>query len=264
MPQAAQKPLSISLLALLRSFIFVCFQISFTVLYGLGCLLTFPLLTKRARYAAIVKWCQIMIAAARFLCGLRYVLKGWEHLPQNASTPIIFLAKHQSAWETLALPALLPQHLCFVFKRELLFIPFFGWVLGMLDMIHINRKQGREAWQSVSSQGKILLQQGRAVIFFPEGTRTAPGTVHRYKTGGARLAIETATPIIPIAHNAGLFWPKKSWIKTPGTITVSIGPAISPAGLTPEQLIEKVKNWIEAEVNTINASGDVVPANTHV
>jgi 1-acyl-sn-glycerol-3-phosphate acyltransferase len=146
----------------------------------------------------------------------------------------------------------MPKELCFVFKRELLWVPFFGWGIGLLKMIHIDRSQGRDAFESVVQQGQRKLDEGRWIIMFPEGTRIPRGRRGKYKSGGSRLAIRTAAPVIPMAVNSAACWPKRPWIKRPGLITVSIGPPIASDGLSPEQLSTAVEHWIEAEMRRID------------
>jgi 1-acyl-sn-glycerol-3-phosphate acyltransferase len=167
---------------------------------------------------------------------------------------VVLLSKHQSAWETIAYVATMPRPLCYVFKRELLYVPFFGWALGLLKMVHINRKDGTNAFVSVARQGKERLADGSWIIMFPEGTRTRTGDPKpRYKSGGARLAVDTGAWVIPIAHNSGRVWPRNSFLKYPGLITLSVGPAIASAGKTGDQLNREVQAWIEAEMRRIDA-----------
>jgi 1-acyl-sn-glycerol-3-phosphate acyltransferase len=186
-----------------------------------------------------------------------------ENLPNG---PAVLLSKHQSAWETLAFPALMPRPLCYVFKRELLYVPFFGWALGMLKMVHIDRKEGKHAFDSVTRQGKQRMSEGAWVIMFPEGTRTPVGKQGKYKTGGARFALATGAPVVPIAHNAGRVWPRNSFYKYPGIVTVSIGQPIDTAGLTADEVNTRVEAWIEAEMRRIDPAAysvtDAPPATT--
>ncbi|HEY9572521.1 MAG TPA: lysophospholipid acyltransferase family protein, partial [Pusillimonas sp.] len=152
----------------------------------------------------------------------------------------------------LFFPAYMPRELCFVYKKELHWVPFFGWGLALLRMIPINRAKGRDAFEQVVRIGQQRIDAGRWPILFPEGTRIAPGKVGRYKLGGALLATRTNTPIIPVAHNAGECWRRKAFIKKPGLVTVSIGPLIDPTGLTPDAVNEKVRDWIESEMRVLN------------
>lgn len=237
----------------LRSILFSAFLIFFTPPYAVVCIVCAPFLNRQGRYNLACQWNRTMIYVAKWLCGIRYRVIGWKNYRAVLDQKVIVLSKHQSTWETMALPTLIGKRLCFVFKRELLFIPFFGWAMAQLNMIHVNRKQGSDAFSSVSEQGKKYLAIGDWIILFPEGTRTRSGTTQRYKTGGARLAIATQAWVLPIAHNAGRYWPRRCLRKTPGEITVSIGPPISSQGKTAEQLNREVAEWIEKEMRIIDA-----------
>ena len=194
-------------------------------------------------------WPRLAIWGARVICGVKWRVKGWENLPDG---PAIVLSKHQSAWETLFLPSHLPREVCFVYKRELHRVPFFGWGLGMLAMIPIDRSNGRDAFEQVVKIGQQRLNEGRWPILFPEGTRIAPGKMGRFKMGGVLLATRTQAPVIPIAVNAGECWGRNAFIKRPGMVTVSIGKPIPSTGLTPEELNAKVFEWIELEMQQLN------------
>jgi 1-acyl-sn-glycerol-3-phosphate acyltransferase len=232
----------------LRSALFLLFQAITVVPYGILCLLMAPL-PLHVRYRVTTGWPRLVLWAARVICGIRWQVKGWEHLPNG---PAVLLSKHQSTWETFFYISYMPKELCFVFKRELLWVPFFGWGIGLLKMIHIDRSQGRDAFESVVQQGQRKLDEGRWIIMFPEGTRIPRGRRGKYKSGGSRLAIRTAAPVIPMAVNSAACWPKRPWIKRPGLITVSIGPPIASDGLSPEQLSTAVEHWIEAEMRRID------------
>jgi 1-acyl-sn-glycerol-3-phosphate acyltransferase len=162
------------------------------------------------------------------------------------------LSKHQSAWETIFLLPNMPRPLVFVFKKEILYIPFFGWAMALLRMIPIDRSQGKHAFKHVVRHGKRRLADGQWIIMFPEGTRIPVGQAGKYKSGGTRLAIETGAVVVPIAHNSGECWPKNSFIKRPGLVTVSIGKPISPEGQTPDGMMQQVENWIESEMRVIS------------
>jgi 1-acyl-sn-glycerol-3-phosphate acyltransferase len=233
---------------LVRSVLFVLFQVVTVVPWGLMCLLIAPL-PRPMRYRFTIRWTRMVIWAARVICGIHHEVRGWENLPDG---PAILLSKHQSTWETFYYVSWMPRELCFVFKRELLFVPFFGWGIGLLDMIHIDRRRGRDAFDSMVTQGQKKLAEGRWIIMFPEGTRTPVGGQGKYKSGGARLAIRTGAPVVPIAVNAGERWPKKPFVKTPGLVTVSIGPAIPSTGRDIEELNAEVERWIEAEMRRIS------------
>ena len=173
--------------------------------------------------------------------------------------PSILLSKHQSAWETIFLISVAPKPLSFVLKKELLYIPFFGWALALMRNIPIDRSQGVSAIRQLVRKGSQRLKDGQWVVIFPEGTRTAVGKKGKYLNGGSRLAMESRAPVVPIALNAGECWPRNSFIKKPGMITVSIGKAISPEGLTADELMKEVESWIESEMHRI--SPDIYPPN---
>ncbi len=200
------------------------------------------------RYWLARCWTRFAIFAARAICGIRYQVEGWHNLPDE---PAIILCKHQSAWETLWLPSAMPRELTFVYKKELNWVPFFGWGIASLQMISINRGQGADAFEQVVTQGTDRLARGWWIVIFPEGTRTPPGSIKRYKTGGARLAVRTGAKIVPIAHNTGEIWPRRSFMKHPGVITVSILPAIDPRGKSPDAVAAAVESAIEAEMRRL-------------
>ncbi len=199
----------------LRSALFHALQLVTVVPYALLCLTWAPL-PRAVRYRLTVGWPRLVIRMARSVVGIDYRVIGAERLPDE---PAIVLSKHQSTWETLFYPSWMPRELCYVFKRELLWLPFFGWSIGLLDMIHIDRRQGAAASDQLLREGSIRLAQGRWIVLFPEGTRTRAGTRIRYKTGGPRLAVRTGVPVIPIAVNSGEYWPRRAFALRPGTIT---------------------------------------------
>lgn len=235
-------------LGAVRAVAFLAFQAVTVVPMAFLCLAIAPL-PRTVRYRVTIAWPRWQVFAARLILGIRWQVQGQHHLPEG---PAILLSKHQSAWETLFYPSYMPRELCFVFKRELLWLPFFGWGIALLDMIHINRRKGSDAFEHVARQGSDKLAQGRWIIMFPEGTRTPVGGQGRYKSGGARLAIRTGAPVVPIAVNSGECWPRKAFIKRPGTITVSIGPPIASEGLSAEALNQAVERWIETEMRRIS------------
>lgn len=237
-----------SFIPFLRSLIFALIMLVFTPIWTCVCLLAAPLPFNQ-RYYITSRWNVFIIWLAKVVCGIRYQIKGAENFPD---APAILLCKHQSAWETIFLLCKLPRPLVFVFKKELLYIPFFGWALGLLKMIPIDRKLGIRAFRHVVIEGKKRLEEGQWIIMFPEGTRMPVGQQGEYKGGGTRLALATNTLIIPIAVNSGECWPKNSFVKTPGLVTVSVGQPISPQGHTHEELMVLVENWIEAEMRIIS------------
>lgn len=199
-----------------------------------------------------VRWLRLAIGGARLILGVRYRITGLQHLPTGATSPAILLVKHQSTYETFLMPVIMPRPLAYVFKKELLRVPFFGWAIGRLDMIHIDRRLTAQAFNKVVSQGRELLGRGVWVIMFPEGTRIARGERGVYKSSGARLAIETGAPVIPIAVTSARCWPRKALIKRPGVVDVSIGPAIDSRGQDPADLMRQVQDWIEAEMRRLD------------
>jgi 1-acyl-sn-glycerol-3-phosphate acyltransferase len=230
----------------LRSLAFALALAVITPPYALLALASFAL-PRLARYRIISGWSRIVIALASLICGIRFRVEGLEHLPD---APSVILSKHQSAWETLAFQAIFPPQVL-VLKRELLWIPFFGWGLALMSPIAINRARGREALKRLAQLGAERLGQGFWIVMFPEGTRMAPGTRGTYHAGGAWLAAKTGAAIVPVAHNAGSFWAKNAFIKRPGLVTVSIGKPIATSGRKAEDLISEVENWIEGRMQTL-------------
>ncbi|SFP71615.1 1-acyl-sn-glycerol-3-phosphate acyltransferase [Nitrosomonas cryotolerans] len=231
------------MLAALRSALYLLLQIIITPPYALITLACFPL-SAHGRYRVTSSWTHLMLFLVRVICGVRYRVLGADRIPK---IPSIVLSKHQSAWETLAFQKIFPPQV-WVLKKELLRIPFFGWGLAMTNPIAIDRSSGKAALEQIVEQGKERLKQGFWVVVFPEGTRIAPGKKGKYRIGGAWLATHAKVWVVPVAHNAGEFWGKNSFIKQPGTITVSIGEPIDPAGMEAAELNEKVETWIEKEM----------------
>ena len=215
-------------------------------------LLPFP-----ARYHLIRQWARFQVFLLKVLCGLDYRVEGREHLPAGAA---IIMSKHQSAWETIVFQEIFPAQ-TWVLKRELMWIPLFGWALALLRPIAIDRGAGRKAIEQVIAQGRERLQSGIWVVVFPEGTRVAPGARRRYGIGGAVLAAATGYPVVPVAHNAGSFWPRRGFLKRPGTIRVVIGPAIDPRGRKAEEIIRQTEEWIENAMMELEqgAAGGIAP-----
>lgn len=221
---------------------FAAFQLLITPVFAVIALLTFPL-PALTRYRIITLWTRCVMWASRAICGIRYRVIGADNIP---SEPCIILAKHQSAWETMGFQLIFPPQV-WVLKRELLRVPFFGWGLAMLSPIAIDRSSRRQALQQLVDQGQQRLAAGFYIVIFPEGTRIAPGKRGKYRAGGARLAVQTGTPVLPVAHNAGLRWGKNAFLKYPGLITVSIGPLMHPDG-DADSLARRVEDWIEHEM----------------
>ncbi len=242
------------LLWALRSLLFVLWMAVTVVPWAILMLLLSIFVRGVRLYWPTMRWLRMAIWGCRVFCGVQWRVQGMQHLPDasQATRAVVLAAKHQSTWETFAFPTLMPHPLAYVFKRELLYIPFFGWAMGRLDMIHIDRSKRSEAWAKVAAQGKRLADEGIWVIMFPEGTRTPRGSQGVYKSGAARLAISTGVPIVPIAHNAARCWPRKSFLVRPGVVDVVIGPPIDSTGREPEELMREVEAWIEAEMRRID------------
>jgi len=198
-------------------------------------------LPHRLRYRIGTVWTRINLAFLRRVCGLDWEVQGREHIPAG---PAVVLCKHQSAWETMALQTIFPRQV-WVLKRELLWVPLIGWGLATLDPIAIDRRAGYRALKEIARQGAERLAAGAWVVVFPEGTRTAPGSSHTYHAGGGLLAVEAGVPVVPVAHNAGLFWPRNGFAKRAGRITVRVGPPIDSAGRKPAQVTRAAEQWIE-------------------
>jgi 1-acyl-sn-glycerol-3-phosphate acyltransferase len=241
------------MMAMLRSTLHMAFMFVTVIPYTLLILLARLFGAKGdARYAIAQKWLTLSVDAARVIMGIRYQVQGQDNLPVGETSPAILLVKHQSTYETFLMPAIMPHPLAYVFKKELLYVPFFGWSIGSLDMIHIDRSQRSKAFAKVVEQGKALLDRGVWVIMFPEGTRIPRGERGSYKSGGTRLAIATGAPVIPVAVTSAKCWPRKAFIKHPGVVDVSIGKPIPSEGRDADELMREVEAWIEAEMHRLD------------
>jgi 1-acyl-sn-glycerol-3-phosphate acyltransferase len=227
---------------LLRSWLFAAALVVITPPYAILALATF-ILPRMARYRIISGWSRFVVLLAKLLLGIRWRVEGREHLPQR---PSVILSKHQSAWETMAFQLIFPPQV-HVLKRELLWIPFFGWGLALMSPIAIDRRRGPAALRAIARRGRERLAQGFWVVVFPEGTRVAPGERRAYQLGGAWLAAASGAPVVPVAHNAGLLWPRNAFVKRPGMVTVRIGPAIEPADRDPKTINHLAEAWIEEQ-----------------
>ncbi len=192
------------------------------------------------RVAIIKVWIDLNLGWIKLTCGLGYQVEGLENIPDDG---FIIMSKHSSTWETIALQKFF-RPMVWVVKKELTFIPFFGWGLKAMNAIAINRGTGRKAIKQLIEEGRQRMDEGRIVMLFPEGTRVMPGQHKPFKLGGAILAEKTGYSVLPVAHNAGEFWPRHSWIKWPGTIKLVIGKPIDPAGKKPDEIIKLVEQWI--------------------
>lgn len=230
----------------LRSLLFTIIMIVITVVISTIGIFSMPFPFK-FRWHIIRLWSVLNLWAIKYICGIDYEVTGKENIPDE--TAIIF-SKHQSTWETFALQHFFPPQV-YVIKRELLWIPFFGWGIAVLNPIAINRSSGQSAIKQVVQKGTERLKKGEWVVIFPEGTRVRPGQKKRYKMGGAILAAESGFPVVPVAHNAGQYWQKGQFIKRPGTIKVVIGPLIQSKGRKAEEIIKDVETWIESTMGDI-------------
>lgn len=234
---------------LLGSSVFNAAMWASVLVYAPLMLLTFPLSFER-RFYLISRWAAFQIWLVGVLCGLRYEVHGREHLPTG---PAIIMCKHQSTWETFSLSLIFPPQ-TWVLKREVMWIPLFGWALALLKPIAINRRSKLAAIQQVIEQGRERIRAGIWVTVFPEGTRVAPGQRRRWGQGGAVLAAHTACPVVPVAHNAGHYWPRRGFIKRPGVIQVVIGPAIQTGGLSADEILRRAEGWVAREMEKLESS----------
>jgi 1-acyl-sn-glycerol-3-phosphate acyltransferase len=191
---------------------------------------------------------RVMLAWVEVSLGIHHDVRGWEHVPDF---PVVIMAKHQSAWETIFIESAFPSQ-CWIVKKELLWLPFVGWGLMAIGAIAIDRSSGSTAKEQIVAQGAQRLKAGHWITIFPEGTRVAPGKTGRYGIGGSLLATRTGTPILPIAHNAGEYWPRYAFSKRAGTVKVVIGPLIQTAGRDVLSVNNEVQAWIEGEMRKIS------------
>ena len=247
----------------IRSFVFVVWMAVTVVPWAVMSIIASVFIRGTPLYWLTTFWLRLVIWGARVICGVRWRIVGIENLnAADRSGAVILLPKHQSTWETFAFPGLMPHPLCYVFKRELLLIPFFGWAMARLDMIHIDRSKRSEAWARVAEQGRQHMAHGNWVIMFPEGTRTPRGSQGIYKSGGTRLAVATGTPVLPIAVASARCWPRKSFMLRPGVIDVSIGSMIASVGREPDELMREVEAWIEGEMRRLDPQAYAVAASS--
>jgi 1-acyl-sn-glycerol-3-phosphate acyltransferase len=240
-------------MAALRSILHALWMLVTVIPWGIWMVTSSLWSSGEGMYWKAARWLGWQIDALKLLCGVQVRVTGMENLPQGKTSPAILLVKHQSTLETFLMPTLMPHPLAYVFKRELIYIPFFGWAMGRMDMIHIDRKQRAQAFNKVVAQGQRLLDQGIWVIMFPEGTRIPRGQAGTYKSGGTRLAVATGAPVIPVAVSSAKVWPRKAFIKRAGIVDVVIGKPIPSVGRQPEELMREVQAWIEGEMHRIDA-----------
>ncbi len=231
----------------LRSTFFWLFFLPVTLLTAILLVFIFyaPL---KIRIGLIKIWINYSLGLLRYFCGLKYRIEGLENIPNHG---FILMSKHSSTWETIALQKFFGP-MVWVVKRELTRIPIFGWGLMAMNAIAINRGTGRKAISQLIQESKKRMDQGRILMLFPEGTRVLPMERKPFKPGGAIVSEKTGYSVLPIAHNAGEFWPRHSWIKWPGTIRLVIGEPIEPEGRKSDQIIEEVKQWITSTCDEIS------------
>ena len=246
----------------LRAVLHMLFMAVTVIPWATAVVVAAPFMSSTKVYWMCARWLKLAVDSGTVILGIKNKVIGFENLPTETKAPAVLLVKHQSLWETFCMAALMPHPLAFVFKKELLKVPFFGWAMARMDMIHIDRADGARAFVKVVQQGQRLLDQGTWVIMFPEGTRIARGEKGTYKSGGTRLAIRTGAPVIPIAVTSAKCWPKKAFIKTPGTVEFSIGKPIPSAGREPDELMKEVEDWIEAEMRRLDPTAYASPRAT--
>jgi 1-acyl-sn-glycerol-3-phosphate acyltransferase len=240
------------LLAFVRSVLHLVWMVVTIVPWATFAIVASVFVSPTRMYWICAGWLKTAVNGGQWILGIRNRITGFENLPHGSLDAAVLLVKHQSTWETLVMPAIMPHPLAYVFKRELLYIPFFGWSMARMDMIHIDRKDGSRAFAKVVQQGRRLLKQGNWVIMFPEGTRIPRGGVGNYKSGGTRLAIACGAPVVPIAVTSAKCWPRKAFVKRPGIVDISIGKPIPTEGRKADELMREVQAWIEAEMHRLD------------
>lgn len=239
---------------MLRSALFTGLLFLSVVPYSLVVLAVRPL-GANAAYRVARAWARMAIGLCRRVCGLEFSVDGRENIPAGNS---IALVKHSSAYETIVLLLLFPQQ-TWVLKRELIWVPFFGWALAALRPIAINRKAGHGAVEQVVAQGSERLREGYWIVIFPEGTRMPSGETRRYGLSGTLLAQAAGCLLVPVAHNAGDFWPRRGLRKRPGTVRFCIGRPVDPAGRDPREVNSEIQRWVEATVAELRADPSFTP-----
>ncbi len=237
-----------SLFLYLRATLFYIGFYPVTLVFAAFCLLVGWMLPFRPRFKLFTLMNYFSMFWLRLCCGVKYRVEGRENLPQD--TAYVVVANHSSEWETLFLQTLIrPQSA--VLKQELLKIPFFGWALGMLKPIALDRSKRRGALKQLLTQGKDRLGDGINVVIFPQGTRVETGKLGKFNKGGAMLAASGQVPVVPLAHDAGLFWPGKSYVKYPGTVTVRIGSPVEAVDRSVDDIHKDSIGWLEAQMRDL-------------
>jgi 1-acyl-sn-glycerol-3-phosphate acyltransferase len=230
----------------LRSALYQLVLVVVVIPYCALVLATFPF-SRLVRWKVIAGWPRFALWLSRHLLGIEYEVIGRDNIPP---TPTVILSKHQSAWETIAYTSIFPPHV-YVLKRELFWIPFLGWGLALMSPIAIDRSRGKQAMRRMIALGGERLAQGFSIMVYPEGTRIPVGRRGTYKPGGGILAVQNGVSVLPVAHNAGLVWPRNSFLKYPGKVTVVIGKPIDTHGLTAEEVMRRVEDWIEGQMASL-------------
>jgi len=226
---------------LIGSLFYTVFLFAWTFFYAIFFVIACSFLPFRKRFILARVWGLVLLRVLKWTCRLDYRIEGRENLPPGNH---IALWKHSSSWETIAMAVVFPRQV-WVLKRELTWIPVVGWGIRQLHAIAIDRKSGHSAVGQVVEQGKQRLDEGDWIMIFPEGTRMPLGQTRRYGVSGTLLAVERNRLIVPVAHNAGSYWPRRGWMKKPGTIRLVIGPPIEPAGRDVREINKQVQDWIE-------------------
>lgn len=240
---------------IVRNLLYWVVFLTLTPLYSLLAIAMLPF-PRVLRHRVVTTWTPLMLWWLRVTCGLKFEVEGAAHIPTQ---PAIIASQHQSGWETMALQLIFPRQV-WVAKKELAWIPFFGWGLAAVSAILIDRNSRTKAHQQLINQGQDRMKDGFWIVIFPEGTRMPPGQLGKFKQGGARLALSLDAPTVPVALNSGTLWPRNAFLKYPGTIDVIIGPAILPAGHTAESLTQAVEQWISAQQAQLPGNGTPSPA----
>jgi 1-acyl-sn-glycerol-3-phosphate acyltransferase len=235
----------------LRSLLFMVTLALVTIVLACYVLLFGKWLGRSGSLAVAMVWSSSLVRALKTLCALEHRVTGLEHLPTE---PCILMCKHQSAWETIAMPSILGGPQAWVLKKELMAIPFFGWALRLCRPIAIDRKAGRRAMRQLLREGQEHLSQGYSILVFPEGTRVPVGKRAPFNIGGAMLAEKSGAPIVPIAHNAGVFWKRRGLRKLPGRIEVVVGPPIQSRGRSAKEINALTESWINETVDALPQS----------
>lgn len=232
----------------LRSFLFLCIFFIAIIVCSIYVVLFGKWVGRSGALAVSRSWSHFSLGMLKRICGLDYQVSGLENIPNE---PCILMCKHQSTWETVSVPGLVPRSQVWVLKQELMQIPLFGRAMRIFEPIALDRKAIRQALRILLQQGQRHLKDGYSILVFPEGTRVAVGEVAPFNIGGALLAEKSGAPVIPIAHNAGVFWKRRALHKLPGRIDMIIGPAIDPSGRSAKEINALASAWINETVASL-------------